>query len=197
LVLLIAFFSGCVFSTKLGPPLALPSGEPTNECEARDWLEVTPVQVNLPTVPRSRYSGTGIFRPQQKNPEDLAPLLQRMQEADLQSRHASRLEPIETRERHALIWVLGGGVGMFAGLGLGAAIQHEHHHTAGTVVGLSSLALGLVGVIAGIVVMPPSQSQDDVEAQHKLLFEGLDDLGAAARGVDRLNQGTRRACAGN
>ena len=83
---------------------------------------------------------------------------------------------------------------MFAGLGVAAAIQ-DRNRAAANVIGISALLAGAIGVVVGVWIMPSTEEQDGADVRHKLLVDGEDDLDAAARGVDRLNQAARRECA--
>jgi hypothetical protein len=188
--------AGCAHAVRHGPPVALPVGEPRTECEREGWVELVPAEYFPSTLPaRSKsYGGLGVFRLNAPTPEDLDDVFARMDEPALQTQHEARTAAADAATRRFWAWILGGAAGMTLGLGTGALLN-DSHHTAATVASISGLALGLIGLVGALVVMPSNDAYLDAEARHRLFFDGEQDPAAVARGINRVNERTRQGCA--
>jgi hypothetical protein len=183
-------FCACVrTTTRVGPTVPLTIGDPRTACEREGWLELAPAETRQPGT--MTVHGVGLFRPGQEHPEDIARVVDRLQEPTLQAKLA-RYQRTNATARRALYWSLGGLGGMAVGVGTAAALN-DRNHAAANVFGIAGLALGLVGVIGAIVTMP---WQDGVEAEvGQYLFVDPADLPAILRGTERADEAVRQACA--
>ena len=196
LVVLVAVLVGCVHPRRVSPAFLLPAAEPQNACERGRWLELVTAEYRPAVVfhegPRT-YEGLGVFPLDAAAPEDLEKVFPRMDEFALQGQHEERIKPTDDANRRSLGALLIGTGGMAAGVGAAAALN-DSHHDAANVFGVSGLAIGLVGVIVGLILAPSEAATMDAEARHKLFIEGEDDTEAVERGVNRANLATRQAC---
>ena len=181
----------------MGPAYTLPADPPQNECERGRWLELVETEYRPapPPTPPPVYGGLGVFRLNAADPEALEQLFPRMDEPDLRWEHEERIKPADTAYRRAMAALLIGSGGLFVGVGTAAALN-DSHHDAANVFGVSGLAIGLVGVVLGLILTPSENARMAAEARHYLFVEGEDDNGAVERGVNRANQATRQDCQG-
>lgn len=195
---------------RIGPVLALPTGQPRSVCERQGWYELAPARVRATgatvgvmfgapytyTVPHSQLQeGIGAFEHASDDPEELEDIWSKLDEPELERRHQSRIEPVDAAFRRTLYWSLGGLGAMGAGVGTAAVIQDDSP-TAAAVFGLSGVVVGLVGAVAALASQPSGDDQVYADARRRLFIPGEDDLLAAQRGIDRANARRRRECGG-
>jgi hypothetical protein len=195
---------GCVAPeySRAGKSVALPSGAPRTECERKGWYELAPARalsttttggVGTTYIYSKEYIGFGVFKAGNNSPAPLSDVWPILRDNELQLRHEARLAPVDEANTRAWLWSVGGLVGMFGGVGAAAAIEKQDR-TAAAVLGVSGLALGLVGVIGGLVSGPSAYDVLDAGARRRLLIPGEDDVEAAAHGINTTNLERRRRC---
>jgi hypothetical protein len=189
---------------RVAAPIALPQGPPQSTCEQEEWYELAPTRLESTTSRSGPYVhvhyaredvGLAVYRLNDDDPQELEDIWPVMDEPELERAHSARREPFDRKVRHSLYWMGGGLVGMGAGIGTAVAVQ-DRSGTAAAVAGLTGLALGLVGVVVGLNVMPSVDEELDVRARRRLLMPEEDDFGAAQRGLDRANAQRRLNCGG-
>ena len=183
-----ALLCSCTHIARTGPAVPLNIGDPTGACEQEGWLELAPAKF-LPWG-SSGVHGVGFFRPGQADPEELERVVDRLQEPTLEAKVA-HYRRTNAATRRALYWSLGALGSMTVGVGTAAALN-DRNHSAANVFGIAGLALGLVGVIGAIIVMP-WQDADAAEAG-QYLFSDPADLRAILRGTERADQAVRQGC---
>ena len=188
---------------RTGQALSLPSGAPQGTCERQGFYELAPARITTHAATagvtytdlyQADFNGLGVFRPGSNQPEELEDVWPRLNEPRLQQLHEARIEPVDAASRRSLYWALGGLVGLAGGIA-GAAALGDSHQEAAAVVGISGLAMGVVGVVGALVAQPSGQEELAADARRKLFFFPEDDRAAVLRGVDRHNLATHSHCA--
>src|ERR1044071_3427059 len=119
---------------RIGQPVPLPNGGPRSACERQGWYEIVPTRIQTHTVRGAGnvqthyfqlHEGLGVYRARNEDPEDLEDVWPAMQEPQLYSAHQERIQPVDDATARATWWIVGGLVGMAAGIGTAAAIQKE------------------------------------------------------------------------
>ncbi len=193
---------GGVQHRRVAEPLALPGGNPETMCERENWYELVPAQVTAEAAIAGaqvnefyfkEYRGLGVFRLNRDKPEQLPDLWRSLNEPALERQHQAWIDPVDSANRRTIYWAVGGLVGLFGGLGTAAAIQKDSK--AGAVaLGITGLAVGLVGAVGALASQPPARDQLEADAHRQLFFDDEDDRSAVERGVDRLNAQVRQQC---
>jgi len=187
---------------RIGPPVPLDAGPPRTSCETREWYALAPARVQATgatagfgfnTYYSQVHEGVAVFRDGSSKPEDLEDLLPKMGEPELARQHQARIDPVDAASRRSIYWSVGGLIGLFGGVGVAAAIQ-DQSHTAANVFGISGIVLGVVGLVGALVSQPSGEEQLYADTRRKLFIPGEDDLSAATRGVDKLDDQRRRQC---
>lgn len=198
---------GCgsgIMTGRVGKPIALPTGQPTNACERRDWYELAPAQVEVSgqvhqgTVIahyRAAARGMGVFKLGEDEPVDADDILDPMQEPELAAAHRARIQPVDDALWKSFNWALGGLVGMAGGIGGAAAVQGESP-AAAAVLGVGGLVFGVVAVVVSLGSQPSGYDQMEADARRQLFFADEDDVLAVQRGVYHLNSVRRQRCGG-
>lgn len=189
---------------RLGASVPLPNGAPVNACEVHDWRELAPTRVIaegtttgglVTTQYTAVVEGQGVYRPGEKEPLDLVPLLPAMGEPDLARAHMAPIENVDDKEAAVLGWTLGSLGGMGLGLGIAAGIG-DKNPTAAAVAGVSGLAFGLVALVVALASQPSGDEQLRADAYRHVFVPKLEDWTAVQRGVDHLNTARRQQCGG-
>lgn len=189
---------GCVAIVRyerLGEPLMVTSEKARDACEQRQWYELTETRATAVAVDESRdlHFGFAVFEAQEESPEELEDLWLEMHEPALQRAHEARIEPTDRATRHTLYWSLGGIVGMGAGLTGGMLL--EEHQTASIAVASTGFVIGVVGIVGALLSMPSGHALEQADARRRMFVPEEDDMAAATRGVNRLNETRRADCA--
>jgi hypothetical protein len=187
---------------RVGPAVPLSSGQAATSCERDEWYELAPSIVEGTAVRSVGYvqvhrvqeqQGLAVYQLGDEDVTKLDDLWARMNEPELQRAHEARIQPVSDARARSAYWLIGGLVGLGAGVGIAAAIQDESK-TGAAVAGLTGLGIGLVGVIVSLANMPSTNAEIKASTRRYLFIPGEDDLAAAARGIDRVNQSRRFQC---
>ena len=195
---------GCGSSAlRTGPAVPLPSGPARGACESQGWYELAPASIHTRATTagvlytlnyEGQFKGLGVFRPGSKEAQELEDVWPRLNEPRLQELHEARIEPVDAASRRSVYWALGGMVGMLGGIS-GAAAVADSNRSVAIALGISGLAMGVVGVVGALVAQPSGQDQLEADARRQLFLFPEDERAAVDRGVDRSNLATRNRCA--